>query len=69
MKKKTKVILWSIVLAVILIEGMIEGGKYYMDRKEEQQQEMMIAFVKKYRVLVECQGQYKNVGLWHIMCE
>ncbi|WEV56440.1 DUF1310 family protein [Ligilactobacillus acidipiscis] len=53
MKKKTKVILWSIVLAVILIGGMIEGGKYYMDRKEEQQHEEMVAYVKKYRGVIE----------------
>ncbi|GBG95167.1 hypothetical protein LFYK43_16260 [Ligilactobacillus salitolerans] len=53
MKKKTKIILFSIIMSVVLIIGVFAGGKYYLNKKEERQHEEMVSYVKKYHKLIE----------------
>jgi len=53
MKRKTKIVFLSIVAVIVVITGGIRGGKYYMDKKEEQQHAEMVAYVKKYHKVIE----------------
>lgn len=49
MSRKLKIILIGILLGCIVIGG----GKYYMNKKAEQQHEEMVAYVKKYHSIIE----------------
>src|SRR5699024_10146083 len=53
MRRKTKIVFLSIVAVIVVITGGIRGGKYYMDKKEEQQNAEMVAYVKKYHKVIE----------------
>lgn len=46
MKRKTKIVLLSVFLAVMLIASLIGGGKYYLNQRAEQQHEEMVEIVK-----------------------
>ena len=53
MKRKTKIVFFSIVAVIVVITGGIIGGKYYLDKKEEQQHAEMVAFLKKHHKVIE----------------
>ncbi|WP_244056633.1 DUF1310 family protein [Ligilactobacillus pabuli] len=53
MKRKTKIVLLSVVITIALIVSLIGGGKYYMNQRAEHQHEEMVAYVKQYQRVIE----------------